>query len=624
MKSVPERFFPKVDPEWYRRRLFKTILCMIPVFVILFAQLFNLQILQGETYYSLSENNCIRKQRIQPLRGHIFDRNGDLIVDNRPAFGLYIIPADTASAPDTAKKLARHLSKEPEEILSLLHENRGPYGYRPVLLKADIDRDLMGRILGRRHELPGVIIQTSPRRNYIYEAFAPHLLGHLGEINLNEIRSNLYPHKRGGDMVGRSGVERAFETHLSGYPGSRIVQVNATGQVMSVLGEEASRPGHNVYLTIDRDLQIRARDLLEGKTGAIVAVDPANGNILALASSPAYDPKLFADGITSRQWTALVNDPERPLQNRALQAAYPPASTYKIITAMAALEDGIVDENTIKRCTGGYRLGDRRFRCWKAHGDQNIIDAISESCDVFFYKAGEQLGVDRIAWYAKQSGLGERTGIDFSNEAKGLIPTAAWKRNRFGLPWYRGETLPVAIGQGYNLTTPLQMGVLTAAVANEGTVYRPQIMQSIQSAGGRVVKQAEPEITARLPAGEKTMQIIRKGMHDVVNDRRGTAYYHARSREVPISGKTGTAQVISRLTEEIEMLTTDEISEEARRKLLPHAWFVGYAPSDDPIIAVSVIVEHGESGSRAAGPIARDLMESYVKGLPVVNRKTQP
>ncbi|MFO8113177.1 MAG: penicillin-binding protein 2 [Desulfosalsimonadaceae bacterium] len=616
-KTTPERFFPKVGPDWYRRRLLKMILCMIPVFCVLLIQLFNLQILHGEQYRSLSENNCLRKQRIQPLRGHIFDRNGRLLVDNRPAFDLYIIPADATPVEHTARQLAGYISQTPEEIISLVNENRGPYGYRPVLLKPDIGRDLMGRLMSRRYRLPGIVIQASPRRNYIYERFAPHLIGYLGEINPGELSSNRYPNRRGGDMIGRLGVERTFEDQLSGNPGARVVQVNATGQVMSVLGEEASKPGHNVYLSIDFDLQVKAQDLLEGKTGAVVAINPSNGEILAMASSPPFDQKLFIDGISTRQWQRLLNDPERPLNNRAIQSVYPPASTYKIITAMAALEEGIFGADSNVYCNGRYKLGDRTFRCWKrqGHGRQDIVDAISESCDVFFYDAGKQLGVDRIAKYARKSGFGSLTGIDLANEARGLVPTAAWKKERFGLPWYAGENLPIAIGQGYNLATPLQMGMLTAAVANGGTLYRPQIMKWIYSVGGSAVTKSEPEIAARLPAGKKTMQLIKQGMHQAVNDRKGTAYYYARSSEVPISGKTGTAQVISRLTDEFDLMSGDALSDEQRRKFLPHAWFVGYAPSDEAVIAVSVFVEHGEGGASTAGPIAKELMVSYVNAL---------
>ncbi len=622
-KPIPaEQFFPKIEAEWYRKRLLKMALLFAPVFCILLIQLFNLQILKGEHYRDTSDNNCLRKQRIHPLRGHILDRNGHLLVDNRPAFDLYIVPADATPVDKTAEKLAAYVEKTPEELISLINRNRGPYGYRPILLKPDIGRNLMGQILSRRYELPGVVIQPSPRRNYIYDSFAPHLIGYIGEINSSELMSNRYPHKRGGDMIGRLGAERIFEADLSGYEGTRVVQVNATGQVMSVLGEEPPRSGHNVRLTLDFDLQRKAQALLDGKTGAIVALDPSSGEILALASSPAYNQKWFADGISRKQWQTLLNDPERPLHNRAVQATYPPASTYKIITAIAALEDQIVDEHKKEFCSGNYRLGDRTFRCWKrhGHGHQNIVDALSESCDVFFYEVGKQLGVDRIAYYAKKSGLGARTGIELDNEAIGLVPTATWKRNRFGIPWFGGETLPVAIGQGYNLTTPLQMGVLTAAVANGGTIYRPQIMKSIQSVGGAMIAKFEPETVAHLPVSKENLEIIKKGLYHVVNDRKGTAYHYARSTEVEISGKTGTAQVVSRLTEEIDELTSGELSEEEMRKFFPHAWFVGYAPSANPKIAVSIIIEHGGGGSSTAGPIAKELMVSYIRSI---ERKTE-
>jgi penicillin-binding protein 2 len=318
------------------------------------------------------------------------------------------------------------------------------------LIQPDIGRDLTGQLMSRRYQLPGVVILPSPRRNYIYDRFAPHLIGYIGEINANELMSNRYPHKRGGDMIGRFGVERSFEAELSGYPGTRVVQVNSTGQVMSVLGEEPSQPGHNIALSIDFALQKKAQALLEGVTGAVIAIDPSNGEVLAMASTPAYDQRLFADGISSVQWRQLITDPERPLQNRAVQSVYPPASAYKIITAMAALEDKIVNENTTEYCTGSYRLGDRTFRCWKrhGHGNQNIIDALSESCDVYFYEAGKQLGVDRIAWYARKSGFGKATGIDLANEASGLVPTSEWKRKRYGVPWYRVKRFLSRSGKG--------------------------------------------------------------------------------------------------------------------------------------------------------------------------------
>jgi penicillin-binding protein 2 len=601
-------FLPKIDNEWFKGRILLVMLFVLPVFGLLAIRLFYLQILKGDEYRELSSNNCVRKQRIEPLRGSIFDRNGYLLVDNRPSFDLNIIPNDAEPLKQTAEKLSVIIDMTAGEIEALVKKNRGAYGYAPVLLKRDIDRDLMASLLAKSYELPGISIATSARRNYIYDPIAAHLIGYLGEISREELKKGIYPNKKGGDMVGRAGVEQTFENHLSGHPGMKIVQVNATGQVVRVLGQEPARAGHNLHLTIDFDLQAKAESLLEGKSGVIVAVDPQNGDILAMASRPVFRQNDFIKGLTSKQWHCLVNDPDRPLRNKAIQAEYPPASTYKIITAMAGLEEGVIDEKTTVYCPGGMKFGNRVYRCWKrqGHGSLDVIGAIVESCDVFFYQAGKQLGADRIAHYARASGLGKKTGIALAHEAPGLIPTTDWKKRIFDVPWQAGENLSIAIGQGYNLTTPLQMAMLIASVANKGTVYKPHVMRFIESVQGTAVEKTEREVAAFLPASRETLEIIRKGLYDAVNKRKGTGYWYARSKKVEISGKTGTAQVVSRKTGEEEADQSDE-------KYLPHAWFVGYAPSENPKIAVSVLVEHGEHGSSGAGPLAKEVMLDYLK-----------
>ncbi|MGM0452053.1 MAG: penicillin-binding protein 2 [Thermodesulfobacteriota bacterium] len=614
MADHSENYFPKVDSEWYRHRLMKTMLCIVVVFCLLGGRLFYLQIVRGQYFHDISKNNCLRKLRTPPLRGQILDRNGKLLVDNRPAFDLCIIPEDAKPLEQTAEKLSGYIDLSPEQIRERIRKEQGPYGYRTVLLKKDIGRDLMAILLSRRFELPGILIQTGPRRNYIYNPLAAHLIGYLGEISTKELKSGRYPEKRGGDMVGRSGAEKTFETQLSGKPGKKIVQVNATGQVMKVLGSDPPEPGNNVYLTIDFDLQKKAESLLADKTGAAVAMDPSNGDVLAMASSPGFDQSAFINGISDKKWRSLIHDPERPMGNKAIQAEYPPASTYKIVTAMAAMEEGIVNDNTTTYCPGHYRFGNRVFHCWKTsgHGKKNIVGALAQSCDVYFYRVGKQIGVDRLAWYAKACGLGTETGVDLGYEAEGLVPTAAWKRKRTGVPWQAGETLPVAIGQGYNLVTPLQMAVLTAAVGNGGRVYAPRVMQSVQTVEGELVDRQEPDIRARLPASKQTLGIIQKGLWKVVNDIRGTAYGHVRSDHVQICGKTGTAQVVSRKK---GAKPQDSDAEGIKRKHLPHAWFVGYAPADNPEIAVSVLIEHGKHGSSGAGPIAKQIIIAYLNKL---------
>ncbi|MFP4194052.1 MAG: penicillin-binding protein 2 [Desulfobacterales bacterium] len=609
-------YIQKTDHDWFRKRLLVGMLLVLFVFLLFAARLFYLQIVKGEHYRELSSNNCLRKQRIEPLRGLIYDRTGRLLVDNRPSYDLQVIPNDVRFLEETAQRLSELAEVEADEVENLVQSNRGPYGYAPVVVEKDIDRDLMAVILSHSYELPGVAVATGTKRNYIYEPLAAHLIGYLGQISEKELKSEVYPDKRGNDLVGRFGAEKAFEKHLSGVPGVRVVQVNATGQVVSVLEKEPSKAGHNLYLTIDFRLQQKAEALLSGKNGAIVAMDPQTGDVLAMASSPGFRQKAFINGMSGKQWRDLMTDSERPLSNKAIQGRYPPASAYKIVTAMAALEEEVMSPGRTVYCPGFLRFGNRTYRCWKdqGHGEMNIIEAITESCDVYFYEAGKALGVDAIARYAESSGLGDKTGIDLAKESKGLIPTSEWKQNTVGTPWQPGENLSVAIGQGYNLVTPLQMAVLYSATANGGTLYKPNIMESVMSVNGTTVEKSVPETAGELPAGRETLEIIKKGLYDAVNDRKGTAYSHVRSEKTSISGKTGTAQVIGSRLDDM-----DE-GEKILKEHLTHAWFVGYAPSDDPEIVVSVFVEHGGGGASEAGPLAKEMMLTYLN--PYENEKS--
>ena len=388
------------------------------------------------------------------------------------------------------------------------------------------------------------------------------------------------------------------------------MEVNVRGQVVRVLKTVDALPGRNLYLTIDERLQKEAESLLSEKVGAVVAMDPANGYILAMVSNPTFDQNAFVSGLSHDEWNALLSNPDHPMTNKVLQGEYPPASTYKIVTAIAGLEEGVVDEKTIIYCPGYYAYGDRVFRCWRrgGHGKVDMYRAITESCDVYFYQVGEGVGVDRLADYATALGLGSPTGINLDNEAKGLIPTAAWKRQRMGERWQKGETLAIAIGQGFNLTTPLQMATLVAAIANGGTVYRPIIVKAIETADGGLVQDGKPYIAGRLNMSDKTLSIIRQGLWGVVNGEKGTAR-GSRLKGIEMSGKTGTAQVVGRKKGEERAKKSDE---EVEHQFKDHAWFVAYAPSKDPAIAVAVIVEHGEHGSSAAAPIAKAVIQLYL------------
>lgn len=607
------------DREWLKRRLIGSALFMTVAFAILAARFFYLQIIQGEDFRRLSKNNCIRLKSVEASRGLIFDRNGVLLVDNRPSFNLSIVLKDAAPVARTLETLSAFTQIPLADLQSKIDANKIGSRYTPIQLKKGITRDQLAVVEAHSFDLPGVLVTVEPRRNYIYSKSAAHLLGYLGEINSDELATGKYPGVRGGDSIGRFGAEKVFEQYLRGQRGGRQVEVDATGCLVRVLNTVDPVPGKDVFLTIDNTLQQAAETMLEGKAGAVVAIDPSNGDVLVMASTPSFDQNDFIGGISSKKWKELLADEDSPMSNKSIQGEYPPASAYKIITALAGLEEGIVDLNTRSYCSGQYQFGNRVYRCWKrwGHGEVDLLSAIEESCDVYFYKVGESLGVDALAQYARGCGLGKPSGIELENERSGLIPTSAWKKRRFGEAWQPGETLSIAIGQGFNLVTPLQMAVLTAAIGNGGTLYRPRVLKAVQATDNQPIEVKNPEITGGLPAGQETLKIIQKGMRNVVQGNRGTAR-SIRIKGVEIAGKTGTAQVFSMKKKDRER------DEPLDYNLRDHAWFICYAPADNPVIAISVIIEHGEHASTVAAPVARKLVRAYLEQKGLIQAETDP
>jgi penicillin-binding protein 2 len=605
---MADKYLKTADAEWYRQRVTGVMICVLAAFAVLLMRLVYLQVMKGQEYRLLSLNNRIRLQSIDPPRGLIYDRNGYVMVENRPSFDVSITLKDAGKVETTVGKVSEHLNVPPEELMLRLTTSKGISAYKPIMLKQDIGRNALASIEAHKYDLPGITVDVKLRRHYLNVRDAAHLIGYLSEISPEELTRKKYPGRRRGDFIGKFGAEKAYENYLRGTRGGRQVEVNANGQVVRVLKTVAAKPGQNIYLTIDQALQKEAESLLRGVAGAAVAMEPSSGRILALASSPAFDQNYFAIGMSHEQWDLLISNPFRPMENKAIQGEYPPGSTYKIITALAGLEEGVIDENTQVFCPGFYYFGNRQYRCWKkgGHGQVKIIKAITESCDVYFYKVGELLGVDRLAWYATASGLGTPTGINLDKEAKGLIPTAAWKKRRTGVPWQKGETLSVAIGQGFNLATPLQMVGMTAAIANGGTRFKPIILEAIKTSDGRILHQSEPQVIGKVPVSEPSLAMLKTGLWAVVNSDHGTAR-GSRLADIEISGKTGTSQVISRKKDD----TRPE--DERPAHLRPHAWFVAYAPSENPVIAVAVLIEHGEHGSGAAAPVARELIKTYLR-----------
>jgi len=603
-----ERFVKSVDHDWYKQRIVGMMLGVLAVFVVLLMRLIYLQVVAGDDYYRLSMNNSIRLQTVDPPRGLVLDRHGTKLAENRPSFDVSFTPKDAGDVGRVLSELAAYLNVPVDELQGKVKNSRGLAAFRPVVLKQDIGRDVLAAVEAHKVDMPGVSIQVRLRRNYLYELNASHLIGYLGEINLDELKSGDYPNLRGGDYIGKFGVERTQESVLRGEPGGRQVEVNANGQIMRVLQTVSPKPGRNVHLTLDRELQQRAEELLEGVAGAAVAVEPASGEILAMASSPSFNQNAFVSGIGTGVWEALISHPFRPLENKAIQGEYPPGSTFKIVTALAGLEEKAIDETTSFDCAGFLPFAGRDYRCWKkeGHGRVDVRRALSESCDVFFYRTGLRLGIDRLAWYAKAFGLGVRSGVTLDQEARGLIPSSAWKKKRFGVAWQEGETLSVSIGQGYVLATPLQMAMLTAAVGNGGIRHRPTVLSRVETMEGDVVFQTAPQEIGRLPISPRNLKIVQQGIWGAVNGERGTAR-RVHLNDIEIAGKTGTSQVVGRKE------SGDDYTPPHHR---PHAWFVCYAPFDAPKIAIAVVVENGEHGSSAAGPIAREMVKTYLRQLP--------
>jgi penicillin-binding protein 2 len=598
-----------MDDLQRRHRYFVVALAVL--FVFLVSWIWYLQVIRGEEFAQLATNNRIRIRSVPASRGMILDRNEEMLVDNRPSFQVSLVPEDIEDVDQVVRGMADTLDQDPEVLRStIVHENnRRPFW--PVLIKADISRKELAFLETYKMDLPGMVIEAVPRRSYHYDSLASHLLGYLGEIDHGELKEMASRGYHMGDFVGKDGIEKQWETMLRGVDGGRQVEFDSLGREIRILRSVPSRAGHNVVLTIDLEIQKTVEDLLKGKIGAAVAMDPRSGQILAMASAPAFNPDLFASGICREDWINFLTTPFHPLQNKAIQGQYPPGSVFKIVTAIAALEEGVITPEETLHCPGFFRLGTKTYRCWKkgGHGTVDLRKALVESCDVYFYQVALRLGIDTLARYAREFGLGRRTGIELGDEKPGLIPTTAWKRQRYNEPWYKGETVVSGIGQGAILVTPIQMVNMISAIGNGGVLFRPQVIQRVEDAYGKSIEEYPSMVMQRVSVSEKTLQIIRDALRGVVEDPRGTGR-PARIKGVSVCGKTGTAQAVKlEVSEEIG----DE--EEVPIQYRDHAWFVAYAPEETPVIAVAVLIQHGGHGASAAAPVARRIIETALKRL---------
>lgn len=582
-----------------QRRLVILRIGLLLVVVLLGVRLWYLQVRDGVYYRDLSENNRTRTVLLEPARGLVYDRNGVLLANNVPSFTLYVTLEDVKDRAELAARLSVLIGLEPDMIEKKLSV-RGPK-LLPRKVKDRLTLREATLIESHRLQLPGVMIQVESQRNYPEGVVGGHLIGYVGEVSAEQLERGDAEDLHQGSLVGQYGVEKTFDRLLRGRSGEKSVEVDALGHAKRTVFVDKPRSGDDLYLTIDARLQKLAEQLLGEEDGAIVALDPTSGEVLALASRPAFDPNLMSRELTSKQWEDIVQNERRPLTNRAIQGQYPPGSTFKIVMAAAALESHTVSPATPVYCNGGYQFGKRLFRDWKAggHGAVDLHEAIVHSCDVYFYTVGQRMGIDTIAHFARMFGLGRETGIELPSERVGIVPSIAWKERVRGEPWYPGETISVAIGQGYVTVTPLQMASLIGAVANNGVLYRPRLIQAVldRTTGQRQETPTLPKET--LAMKQETLTAIQKGLADVVS--RGTAT-RAKSSIVNIAGKTGTAQTAA-------LRTGPE--KEIPKKFRDHAWFVSYAPAESPRIAVAVLAEHMGHGGSAAAPLAKEVIEAY-------------
>jgi penicillin-binding protein 2 len=578
-----------------RRRIRAASYFVIVVFAVFTLKLFYLQIIRGEEYKRASDNNRLKIVNMASSRGIIYDRNGTPLVRNIPSFDISVIRDDLPDDPDTLSSLSSLLDIDHELMIRKL-AGRSVRTFEPLLLKENLSLEEVARIEARKIDFPGIRLDVRTDREYLYGEHAAHVIGYLSQLTVEQLREGGYPDLPEKAFAGQYGVEKAYDRSLRGETGREIIEVDAIGRETRVVSIDHPLRGQDIRLTIDIQVQMEAERSLKGRRGAIVAVVPDTGEILALASSPAFDPNLFTGGISADDWKRLTTDPDRPLLNRSIQSRYPPGSTFKVVTALAALEEGIITSRTEFDCKGFIEVGGREFSCWKkdGHGKVNLHRALAESCDVFFYEIARRIDIDILAEYAEMFGLGKPTGLEMGGEVSGLVPTSEWKRSVKNERWYLGETLNTVIGQGYLTATPIQMAMLTAALVNGGKLVRPSIL--LNETESSDMDEGVVNIS------KKNLELIKRALVGSVMDEKGSGR-KARSDITVIGGKTGTAQVVS----------SDAFTEDSPEEFRDHAWFIAFAPEEQPEIAVSVLVEHGGYGGAAAAPVAKNVIEAYFK-----------
>lgn len=600
---------PHLERRLFARRAMVALGVVVALSLGLAARLYNLQVANHDHYVTLSDGNRIRIEPVPPTRGLILDREGRLLADNLPSFTLELTPERVPDMAQTLTDLAAIVSVRPQDLARFSDQLRRQRRFEPVPLRFRLSEAELAAFAVNRHRFPGVDVRATLTRRYPHGDIGVHAVGYVGAISEAELQRVDAAAYSGTTHFGKTGVEAAYESTLHGTVGYRQVETNAQGRVLRVLEYTPPVPGADVHLTIDLELQHAAVAALGDRAGAVVAIDPRNGEVLALVSRPGFDPNRFVDGFEAEAFTALERDARRPLFNRAVRGRYPPGSTVKPFLALAAhAANAPILRKTIF-CEGFFRLpgGERRFRDWKreGHGQVGLQRAVIESCDVYFYQLALELGIDFMHRFLTTAGFGRPTGIDLVGELAGLMPSREWKRSTMNQPWFHGETVIVGVGQGYMLSTPLQLAHSTAILAGRGSAFRPHVVQMVGPGGAVKPEPIKPLPGIAAPVWKETVQ----AMVDVLHTPRGTAAGAGRGAQILIAGKTGTAQVYTLSQEDDKRVDPQSIAEHLR----DHALFVAFAPADAPTIAVAAVVEHGGGGGSVAAPVARAIIDAWME-----------
>ena len=585
----------------------------VAIFGTLAFRLAYLQVFERQKFQTLSDKNRISLRLLPAQRGEIMDRFGAPLAINKQDFRALLVPEQADDVEEILARLAKLIPISDEEKEEIMVEIDQHHPFAPVLVKEDLTWSDMSKVEINLPDLAGVSMEEGQMRSYPLGTATAHIIGYVGRVSKAELTDDpamSIP----GFRIGKTGVEKKYDETLRGQAGQVQAEVNVVGREIRELSRSEGKHGHRLTLTLDSDLQMQCQGYIaQQPSAAAVIMDIHTGEVYALCSHPSFDPNVFSSGIPADLWEELLADPTNPLTNKAVAGQYPPGSTFKMVTAMAGLESGAIDANTRVYCPGFYMLGNKAFHCWKhqGHGSIDIVGAIRESCDTFFYETGKRVGIEGIAKMARRMGLGEKLNFDIPSEGAGLIPDGAWKQKRYKEKWQQGETVVAAIGQGYVLATPLQLATMAARIANGGKAVKPLLVRSIEDEGNKI-----PEWPA-LDLKKSHLDLIHKGMAQVVNDPRGTAH-GAAIHELPFSmaGKTGSAQVKRITVAQRAAGQTD--AKDLPWKYRDHALFVGFGPVDNPAYAIAVIVEHGLHGASAAAPLARDIMLAALKRDPRV------